>query len=153
MANTVRRAAVLQRVQQLSLMEDNYLERKRTLRAHPNKIESLFRRNTLPVGSNQPLLSLPYDYDYTYDDHLSAPIMQDILIAALACDKHVLGHSFANAQDHGFEWLWSENGDQPIVDRSRLTIGILWFMPIISQEWSMYIVGIQQCWLVFSKVV
>ena len=46
--------------------------------------------------------------------------MQDILIAALACDMTRVGTiSFANAQDHGFEWLWSENGDQPIVDRSR----------------------------------
>ena len=118
-----RRAAVLQRVQQnFSLMEEQLSgEEKERLQAHQNKIESLFRRNTLPVGScNQPLLSLPYDYDYTYDDHLSAPIMQDILIAALACDMTRVGTiSFANAQDHGFEWLWSENGDQPIVDRSR----------------------------------
>ena len=27
--------------------------------------------------------------------------------------------SFANAQDHGFEWLWQENGNNPIVDRSK----------------------------------
>ena len=57
--------------------EQGYLRGKERLQAS-NKIESLFRRNTLPVVLQSTFLSLPYDYDYTYDDHLSAPIMQDI---------------------------------------------------------------------------
>lgn len=118
-----RRAAVLQRVQQnFSLMEQQISgEERERLQAHQDKVESLFRRNTLPVGScTQPLLSLPYDYDYTYDDHLSTPVIQDILVAALACDMtRVATLSFANAQDHGFEWLWEDNGNAPIVDHSK----------------------------------
>ena len=46
--------------------------------------------------------------------------------------------SFANAQDHGFEWLWEENGNAPIVDRSKFDNWHLWFMRTIKLVWMVY---------------
>ena len=91
------------------------------LDAHADKVEQLFHRMSSSIGScARPNISLPYDYDYSYDDLLSAPVMNEILVTALACDyTRVATLSFANAHDHGFEWLWQQNNGRPIVDRAQ----------------------------------
>jgi hypothetical protein len=91
------------------------------LDAHAEKVEQLVRRLSRAAGEcSPPGLSLPYDYDYGYDDNLSAPAMCDLLVETLRCGyTKVATLSFANSHSHGFEWLWERNGGRPIVDPAR----------------------------------
>jgi len=63
------------------------------------------------------MLAPPPGYRAGLDDHISAPIFNEILTTALACDlTRVATYTFANAQSPEFPWLWNRNGDRPIVD-------------------------------------
>ena len=117
------RAAALQSVlRNFDLMKRNYgSSESPLLDAHADKVEQLFHRMSSSIGTcARPNISLPYNYDYSYDDNLSAPVLNQILVTAMACDyTRVATLSFANAHDHGFEWLWQQNNNRPIVDRSQ----------------------------------
>jgi hypothetical protein len=86
------------------------------LQAHLQKVSELEARITAGLGEcNAPTFSTPTGYDFSWDDDVSAPILNDILCTALSCGlTRVATVSFANSHDHSFEWLWGANGG-PIV--------------------------------------
>ena len=90
------------------------------LESHADKVSQLYDRMVAGTGAcTRPELDLSSAYDYTVDDDVSAPIFNDILVTAMACDYTRVGTiTFANAHDHDFPWLEALNGGTPIVDRS-----------------------------------
>ncbi len=90
------------------------------LDAHLDKVAALERRIAAGLGTcASPTVDLPSGTDVSYDDDVTTPLMHDVLVGALACDlTRVATFHFANGGDHGFEWLWAQNGG-PIVDTSR----------------------------------
>lgn len=93
-------------------------EDKQIIEAHTHKIEQLLHRiagNTTACVPPQPLL--PHNYSASYDDNITAPLMNEIMVYALQCDyTRVATIHFANSHDHGFEWLLEQNQGSPIVD-------------------------------------
>ena len=66
---------------------------------------------------SRPELNFSPGYQYGTDDNLTAPVLNDIMVTALACDyTRVATMTFANSHDHPFGWLNASNGGQPIVD-------------------------------------
>ncbi len=106
-----------------SLAENLHGDDKALIQAHSDKVEQLHHRLSYLSSCNPPELALSENYNPAVDDNLTAPIMSDILIQALACDyTRVATLNFANgrgfgSEDHPFSWLWEENGG-PIVNHS-----------------------------------
>ncbi len=86
------------------------------LDAHEDKVAALQARITRGLGTcTAPEVALPPGYDFTYDDAASGPVLNDILVAALACDyTRVATVSYLNGHDHAFPWLTELHGG-PIV--------------------------------------
>lgn len=87
------------------------------LEAHKEKLFALEQRISGGVGEcNAPSFSAPSGYDVSYDDDVTAPALNDLLVTALSCDyARVATLDYSNTHDHAFPWLWAENGG-PIVD-------------------------------------
>jgi len=85
---------------------------------HWERLEQL--ENRITNGATDcfpPPLDPPNHYNYALDDHISAPMINDILVTSLACNySNVATLHFANNNDHHFGWLWPRNDGQPIVD-------------------------------------
>ena len=119
-AMRARRTSVLDKVMQNFSSMDGRLgaEDKIRLDAHQEKIEQLYNRMVSGTGEcERPAINTLPAYDYSTDDNVTAPIMNDILVKALSCDySKVATIHFANDHDHPFSWLHSANGGNPIVD-------------------------------------
>jgi hypothetical protein len=87
---------------------------------HQERVDQLLQRvSRINTGCTPPNLLIPYGYDHTQDDPLSAELMIEIMTQALACNQtRVATLHFANSHDHRFEWLWEQNGG-PIIERNR----------------------------------
>jgi len=87
---------------------------------HTTRVEQLMKRvSTISTGCTPPTPLIPYGYDYTQDDPVSAELMIEVMVSALACNQtNVATMHFANSHDHRFSWLWEQNGG-PIIDRNR----------------------------------
>jgi hypothetical protein len=114
-----RRSAVLDAVMTNANIAGRRLgpaERVR-LDAHVDKLEQLAARISGGVGEcAAPGWSEPAGYDQSYDDDVTAPIMNEIVVSALSCGyTRVATVELANGHDHAFPWLWARNGG-PIVD-------------------------------------
>ena len=116
-----RRSSVLDAVMGQFNQMNRHLDRpgRDRLAAHLDKVSQLEARIAAGVGEcNAPVLSTPAGYDYTYDDSVTAPILNEIIATALSCGlTKVATLEFANGHDHDFSWLWGDNGG-PIVDTS-----------------------------------
>lgn len=90
------------------------------LDAHLEKLSSLESRIVKSgAACVPPSISLPSSYDNSYDDDITTPLMNELLVSAFGCDlTRVATFHFANSHDHSFPWLWARNGG-PIVDTSR----------------------------------
>lgn len=84
---------------------------------HLARVEELDARITQGVGSCvSPSIATPTSYDPSYDDNVTAPLMANLAVAALACDyTRVATIEFRNGHNHAFPWLTGVNGGQPIV--------------------------------------
>lgn len=93
------------------------LHQQARLDAHLSRVEDLDARIASGVGACvRPELTTPPVYDPSYDDDVTAPLMADLAVAALACDyTRVCTLQFANGHSHNFPWLTAANGGQPIV--------------------------------------
>lgn len=114
-----RRSAVLDAVMANASIAGRRLgpaERTR-LGAHLDKLSQLEARISGGVGEcAAPEWSEPTGYDQSYDDDVTAPIMNEIVVSALSCGyTRVATVELANGHDHAFPWLWARNGG-PIVD-------------------------------------
>ena len=122
-AISARRSGVLDGVMQQFAHLRSRLppEERERLDAHEERVRQLNARISSGLGAcTAPNLLLPPGYDASYDDAISIDPMMDIGVAALACDyTRVLTVEMANGHEHGFEWLWGRNGDQPIVDNAQ----------------------------------
>ena len=120
-----RRTAVLDKVMENFGHLDPYLTSDDALRldAHRDKIEQLYSRMVSGTGEcARPSLQVSSHYDYSIDDNISAPLMNDILVQALSCDySRVATIHFANSHDHPFSWLTGLNNGSPIVDYSAFS--------------------------------
>ena len=87
------------------------------LDAHLEKVSALERRIASGLGAcTPPSIGVPAGTDVSYDDDVTAPLLQDLLVGAFACDlTRVATLHFANGHSHDFPWLWAKNGG-PIVD-------------------------------------
>ncbi len=92
-------------------------EDRERLEAHEAKLQQLEARISNGVGQcTAPSLVAPQGFRPGIDDHISAPMFNDILTTALACDlTRVATLTFANGHAPEFPWLWARNGG-PIVD-------------------------------------
>jgi len=112
-----RRGTVLGAVQQSFDALRPRLDRddRTRLDAHREKLIELESRVTSESGEcTAPTLDLPGDYDYGFDDDISTPIMTDLMVEALACDKtRVATMTFVNGHDPTFPWL--DVGGEPVV--------------------------------------
>lgn len=99
-------------------------EDRSRLDAHAEKVAALEARIASGTGAcTPPTLSLPSDYDLAGDDDVTAPVMADVLITALACDMtRVATLHFANGHSPTFPWLTARNGGSPIVDPSLFDV-------------------------------
>lgn len=117
-----RRSVVLDRVAEaFAVMEGRVgAEDRARLEAHLDKLSALEARIVRGAGACvPPEIALPSGYDAALDDDVTAPLMNDLLVAALGCDNApVATFHFANSHDHTFPWLWARNGG-PIVDTAR----------------------------------
>ncbi len=88
------------------------------LDAHEQKLAALESRIAAGTGDCvPPSLTIPPGYDLSSDDDLSAPLMADVMITALACDMtRVATLHFANGHAPTFPWLNARNSGNPIVD-------------------------------------
>ena len=115
-----RRTSVLDRVMKNFGHLDNRLgaDDKIRLDAHKDKLEQLYNRMVSGTGEcDRPTINTAPSYDYSIDDNVTAPIMNDMLVQALSCNySKVATVHFANAHDHPFSWLQSVNNGNPIVD-------------------------------------
>ena len=121
-AQRAHRAAVLDKVMRgFTELEPRLSPDDRVrLQSHADKVEQLYGRMVAGTGTcERPSFSPSGTYDYSLDDHISAPVMNDLLVTAMACDYTRVGTlNFANSHDHDFPWLTAVNGGLPIVDRS-----------------------------------
>lgn len=121
-AQRARRSAVLDGVAESfgQLRPRVGVEDRLKLEAHLDKLSTLEAR--IVAGATAcapPQMSFSPTYDYTYDDHSSTPLMNDVIVNAFGCDlTRVATFHFANSHDHAFEWLWARNGG-PIVNTLR----------------------------------
>jgi hypothetical protein len=117
-----RRSAVLDGVAEAfgQLRPKVGAEDRARLDAHLDKLSSLEARIVASgAACAPPQVSLPTGYDASFDDDVSTPLMNDLLVAAFGCDLTRVGtFHFANSHDHSFPWLWARNGG-PIVDTLR----------------------------------
>ena len=117
-----RRSSVLDAVMGQFTQMNRHLDApgRDRLAAHLDKVSALEARIAAGVGEcNAPTLSLPGGYDYSYDDDVSAPVMNELIATALSCGlAPVATLEFANGHDHSFPWLWGDNGG-PIVDTAQ----------------------------------
>lgn len=88
------------------------------LDTHLARVEELDARITAGTGACiRPELNLPPGYDPSWDDDVTAPLMAELAVKALACDyTRVATIEFANGHGHTYPWLWGENGGLPVVD-------------------------------------
>jgi hypothetical protein len=88
------------------------------LEAHEEKLRALESRIAAGTGEcNAPVIGAPPGYRYGLDDHVTAPIMNDLVTTALACDlTRVATITFANHHAPEFPWLRAWHGGRPIVD-------------------------------------
>lgn len=114
-----RRSSVLDAVLDTFRMAERRVgsEGRARLDAHKEKLFALEQRISGGVGEcSAPGFVAPTGYDFTYDDDISAPAMNDLLVTALSCDyARVATLDYSNTHDHAFPWLWAANGG-PIVD-------------------------------------
>lgn len=87
------------------------------LEAHKEKLFALEQRISGGVGEcNAPRFEASSGYDFSYDDDVSAPALNELLVTALSCDyARVATVDYNNTHDHAFSWLWADNGG-PIID-------------------------------------
>jgi hypothetical protein len=109
-------------LQQFSALDQRLTQADRNLLyPHWERLEQLEQRIT--NGTTEcfpPQFELPTQYNYAMDDHISAPLLNDLLVTSLACNySNVATLHFANNNDHNFHWLWPRNGGQPIVNTER----------------------------------
>jgi len=90
------------------------------LDAHEDKLLQLESRVLAGAGScTAPELATPTEYSYGADDDVTAPLMNELVTTALACDyTRVATLHFANSDSPEFPWLFERNGGEPIVDTS-----------------------------------
>lgn len=112
-----RRGTVLDAVQQSfdALRPRLDVDDRVRLDAHAEKLDELQRRVTeAGAACVAPSLSLPGSYDYGFDDDATTPVMIDLLVQALVCDKtRVATLSFVSGHDPTFPWL--DVGGNPVV--------------------------------------
>jgi hypothetical protein len=121
-AQRARRSAVLDGVAEAFTQFNGRVgaEDKARIEAHLDKLSSLESRIVNSgAACTPPGVALPSGYDASFDDEVSTPLMNELIVAAFGCDlTRVATFHFANSQDHSFPWLWAQNGG-PIVDTSR----------------------------------
>ena len=144
-AQRLRRGTVLDAVNQSfdRLRPRLDVDDRTRLDAHQEKLIELEARVTSESGAcTAPTLNLPADFDYGFDDDVSTPVMVDLMVEALACDKtRVATMTFVSGHDPTFPWL--DVAGQPVVptgvydnwhgmvhdgrDEPGLVVGFTWY--------------------------